>query len=142
MNDVPSLGVTGDVVRVAEGYARNYLLPRQLAAPVTDATRRQIEKKRQERAAQEAAAQAAAQDQAARIGKLALNVMVKAGAEGKLFGSVTAAQIAEALAAQGFPVDRHQVDLPEPLHELGKFEIPVRLHPQVTATLKVWVVEE
>ena len=142
MNDVPNLGITGDVVRVSEGYARNYLMPRQLAAPVTAATRRQIEKKRQERAAQEAAVLAASQEQAARVGKLALNVVVKAGAEGKLFGAVTAAQIAEALAAQGIPVERHQVDLPEPLRELGKFEVPVRLHPQVTATLKVWVVEE
>ncbi len=142
MNDVPNLGITGDVVRVSEGYARNYLLPRQLAAPVTEATRRRIEKKRQERAAQEAVVLAAAQEQAARVGKLALNVVVKAGTEGKLFGAVTAAQIAEALAAQGIPVERHQVDLPEPLRELGKFDVPVRLHPQVTATLKVWVVEE
>lgn len=142
IENVKGLGVEGEVVRVAEGYARNYLLPRKLAAPVTEATRRYLEKKRREREEEQARVLARAREQAAAIEKVSCTLPVKTGEEGKLFGSVTAADIAEALAAQGIEVDRRQIELAEPIRELGVFSVPLRLHPEVNATLKVWVVEE
>lgn len=142
MADVDGLGKEGDVVRVADGYARNFLLPKKLAAPVTDATRRRIEKNRKVRQEREAQEASVARELAVRIEKLSCNVQVKAGEEGKMFGAVTAAHIADVLKAQGIELDRHQIELPEPLRELGVFSVPVRLHPEVRATLKVWIVEE
>lgn len=142
MRDVPGLGSESDVVRVAEGHARNYLFPRGLAAPVTPAARRRLEKQRQARAAEAAAALENAKALAAKIETLSVNVPVKVGPDGKLFGSVTVADICAAAAAQGVNLDKHQVELPGPVKETGVVPVAVRLHPQVTATLKVWVVEE
>ncbi len=142
MKDVPGLGAESDVVKVADGYARNYLLPQKLAAPVTEAARRRIEKRRAERAKEEEATLGDARKRAAAMEQASCTVTVKAGEEGKIFGSVTAAHVVEALSLQGIECDRHQIDLPEPLRELGVFTLPVRLHPRVTASLKVWVVEE
>ena len=142
MRDVPGLGAESDVVRVAEGHARNYLYPKGLAAPVTPAARRRIEKARRARAAEEAATLAGARGLAAKIEALSINVPVKAGEDGKLFGSVTAAAVIEAVRAQGVTLEKHQIELPAPVRELGVFQVQVKLHPQVTAALKVWVVEE
>jgi large subunit ribosomal protein L9 len=142
IKDVPGLGAESDVVRVAEGYARNYLYPQKLAAPVTEATRRRIEKRRRERAEAEAAALAEARALAAKIEKMSVNIPVKAGADGKLFGAVTAASIAETLRAQGVELDRHQIEIEGPVKELGVVTATVHLHPQVSTALKVWVVEE
>lgn len=142
MADVEGLGKEGDVVRVADGYARNFLLPKKLAAPVTAATQRRIEKNRKLRAEEDAKRLEGSRELAARIEKLSCNVPVKTGDEGKMFGAVTAAHIADILKAQGIELDRHQIELAEPLRELGVFSIPVRVHPEVQATLKVWIVEE
>ncbi len=142
MSNVDGLGAEGDVVRVAEGYARNYLLPRNLAAPVTEATRRRLEKKRKERETQLAKDREGAQALADKINAMSCTIPVKAGAENKLFGSVTSADIASVLAGQGVQVDKHQIDLPEPIRELGVFNVDIKLHPDLKATLKIWVVEE
>ena len=142
MADVKGLGAQGDVVRVAEGYARNFLLPRNLAAPVTEATRRQLEKVRKVREEQDVKELDTAQNLAKSIEQISCTIPVKTGEGGKLFGSVTAADIVSALKAQGIEIDKHQVDLPEPLRELGVFNIPIKVHPKVQATLKIWVVEE
>ncbi len=141
MKDVPGLGRESDVVRVAEGYARNYLYPQKLAAPVTEAARRRIEKARLERAEAEAAALAEARALAAKIEAMSFNIPVKAGPDGKLFGAVTVGDITEALRAQGVMLDRHQVEIAGPIKELGVVPVTIRLHPEVTASLKVWVVE-
>ena len=140
--DVNNLGSRGDVVKVADGYARNYLLPRNLAAPVTEATRRRIEAKRKIRAQEDAAKMSGAQELAAKIEKISCTVTVKTGGEGKMFGSVTAQHVADAMKAQGVELDRHQIELAEAIRELGVFTVQVRVHPQLTAALKVWVVEE
>jgi large subunit ribosomal protein L9 len=140
--EVKGLGVEGDVVRVADGYARNFLLPHKLAAPVTDATRRQIEKRRKVREEKLAQEREAAQALAKTIDTLSCTITVKTGAEGKLFGSVTATDVVTALKVQGVEVDKHQVDLPEPIRELGVFHVSIKLHPEILATVKVWVVEE
>ena len=142
MADVPALGAEGDVVKVSDGYARNYLLPRNLAAPVTEATRRRIEKNRRVRAEQDAAKMSGAQELVAKIEKISCTVTVKTGGEGKMFGSVTAQHIADAMKVQGVELDRHQIELADAIRELGVFTVQVRVHPQLTAALKVWVVEE
>ena len=139
---VTGLGAEGDIARVAEGYARNFLLPGGYAAPVTAATRRRIDKLREARAAREAAERVEAQALAATLEKSGCTISVKAGEDGKLYGAVTAAQIADALGKQGTPVERRSIALDEPLRELGVFTVPVRLAPEVTANLKLWVVEE
>ena len=142
MADVPGLGAEGEVVKVADGYARNFLLPKSLAAPVTEGTRRVLEKKRKEREVQLAKEREEAQGLAKTIEQVSCTITVKTGEEGKLFCSVTANDIAEALKAQGVTVDRRLLDLPEPIRELGVFNVPVKLHPEITAVLKIWVVEE
>lgn len=142
MADVKGLGAEGDVVKVAEGHARNYLLPKNLAAPVTDATRRQLEKKRKERDARLAADRAAAEELAAKMAQVSCTITVKTGEDGKLFGSVTAGHVAAALKAQGVELDKNQVELPDAIRELGVFNVPVNLSAGVKATVKIWVVEE
>jgi large subunit ribosomal protein L9 len=126
----------------AEGYARNYLLPHKLAAPVTDATRRQLEKKRQEREVTRTKEKEGAEALAKAIEQVSCTITVKTGEEGRMFGSVTAADIVAALKAQGVELDKRQIDLPEAIRETGVFNIPVNLHPEIKASLKVWVVEE
>jgi large subunit ribosomal protein L9 len=142
MADVENVGSEGDVVTVADGFARNYLFPRKLAAPVTGATRRRLEKIRRDRESARQAALGAAKDLAARLAAVSCTVPVKVGKEDKLYGSVTAGDVAGKLAAQGFAVDRQQVALDEPIRELGAFNVKIRLHPEVEASVKVWVVEE
>ena len=142
MADVQGLGSQGEVVRVAEGYARNFLLPRNLAAPVTEATRRKLAKVLKVREEQEAKELDAAQSLVKSIEQVSCTIPVKTGEGGKLFGSVTVSDIVAALKAQGVEVDKHQVELPEAIRELGVFNIPIKVHPKVQATLKIWVVEE
>ncbi len=142
MADVKDVGKEGEVVVVADGFARNYLLPQKLAAAVTAATRKQVEKKQRERAEVEAGAMVEAEKVAAKLAEISCTLAVKAGPEGKLFGSISAHDILTALKELGFKLDRHQLVLEEPLRELGVFKVAVRLHPKVEATIKVWVVEE
>lgn len=140
--DVDGLGTEGEIVRVAEGYARNYLLPNKKAAAVTSATRRLVEKKKEERLAREATVRDAAQAVAGQLEKVSVTLTVKTGENNKLFGSVTAADVLDELEKQGVTLDKKQLELAAPIRELGMFELPVKLHPDVEATLKVWVVEE
>ena len=142
MVDVAGLGQEGAVVRVAEGYLRNYLAPHKLAAPVTEATRRQLEKKRKQREQLLVQEREQAAALVKTVEQLSLTIPVKTGEGGQLFGSVTVADLLVALKAQGLELAKHQVLLAEPLRELGVFNVPVKLHPDLQATLKVWVVEE
>ncbi len=142
MHDVPGLGAQGDIKKVSPGYARNYLFPRALAAP---ATPRHIKALEIEKAKREAEARRALEElrrEAETLSKASCTIQVQAGEDGKLFGSVTAAHIAEALEKAGFPLGKRQVELEEPLKELGVFNVAVRLHKEVAATLKVWIVEK
>jgi large subunit ribosomal protein L9 len=142
MSDVESLGAAGDVVTVSDGYARNYLLPRKLAAPVTAAARAKLAKLQQERAAIRKAELDEARKLAARLAAVSCTVTAKTGEEGKLYGSVTTADIAATLAAQGIEIDRHKIVLEAPLKDLGVFDVKVKVHTDVEATVKVWIVEE
>jgi large subunit ribosomal protein L9 len=139
---VEHLGRRGDVVKVADGYARNYLLPRKLALTVTAGNRKQIERERQVAEKREADERVAADAMAARFAGLEIAIARRVGETEALYGSVTSADIAEALAAKGFEVDRRRVQLAEPIKQLGEFEVPVRLHRDVTATVKVVVTRD
>jgi len=140
--EIKKLGYCGDIVEVPTGYARNYLFPRALAAP---ATPRHIKALEIEKAKREAEARRALEElrrEAETLSKASCTIQVQAGEDGKLFGSVTAAHIAEALEKAGFPLGKRQVELEEPLKELGVFNVAVRLHKEVAATVKVWIVEK
>lgn len=142
MEDVEGLGKEGDVVSVAEGYARNYLLPQKLAAPVNNATRRYLEKRERERATEEKENLAKAKQLAKELEQVSCTIPVKTGKDDKLFGSVQAGHIHAAIAGQGVEIEKERIVLDEPIDNLGIFEVPVRLHPDVTVAVKVWVVKE
>ncbi len=142
MDQVEGLGIEGDIVKVAEGYARNFLFPKGIATEVTEGKKRQIEKKRLERLTQLEKEKGAAEKLAKKIEGVECTINVKVGENGKLFGSVGIPQILEKLAEQGLEVDKSKVDLATPLHELGVFDVALKLHAEVTGTLKVWIVEE
>jgi large subunit ribosomal protein L9 len=142
MENVADLGSEGEVVKVADGYARNYLIPRELAAPVSEATRRRLAKLQQQREAARQQSLEAARQVAAKLASASCTIPVKAGDDQKLYGSVTAVDVAAALASQGFAVDKSEIELEAPIKELGIYNIPVALHGEVKATIKVWVVEE
>ena len=140
-DDVEKLGQKGDVVDVADGYARNFLVPRGLAMKAENGVVRQAEAMRRNRSAKEQRDREAAQTLADRLTGKTLSVPARAGEAGKLFGSITAADIVAAVASQwGVEIDRRRLGLDEPLKELGTVELPVRLHADVTATLTVDVV--
>ncbi len=142
VEDVPGLGEQGNVVKVADGYARNFLLPRKLATPVTPSTLRQLEKKQAEYEEHRRQLREDAKNLAAKIADITITIPAKAGAEGKIFGSVTAANVIEALEKEGVSLGKHQVVLENPIKELGEFSIPVKLTSEIHATIKLAVVGE
>ena len=137
---VEHLGRRGDVVKVASGYARNFLFPRQLALVVTGENKKQIERERAKADAREAVELAAAQALAAKLEAQAIAIGRRVGENETLYGSVTAADIAEALAARDLVVDRRKIQLADPLKTLGEHTVPVKLYRDVTANLKVAIV--
>ena len=140
-DDVENLGHKGDVVDVADGYARNYLVPRGLAMKATKGVVAQAEAMRRNRSAKEARDVEAAQTQAAQLEGARIEIAARAGEGGKLFGSVTASDVADAIQAQrGIEVDRRRVGLDEPVKELSELDVTVKLHTGVEATLTVVVV--
>ena len=142
-SDVDGVGKRGDIVDVADGYARNYLVPKGLAMKATKGVVAQAESMRRAREVKETRDREAAQAVAAQLGSKALEVKARAGEGGKLFGSVTAADIADAIQAQtGIEVDRRKVDLAEPIRELGDADVTVKLHTDVAVGVVVHVVAE
>ena len=137
---VDNLGRRGEIVKVADGYARNYLLPRKLALLVTSGNKKQIERERVKLEAKETEERKGAEALAARLGAVEIVIARKVGETEALYGSVTASDIAEALAARELTVDRRKIQLPEPLKTLGDHVVPVKLHRDVTADVKVKVV--
>jgi large subunit ribosomal protein L9 len=139
---VDNLGRRGDVVKVAAGYARNYLLPRKLALPVTEASRRQIDREREKAEARDAEEKGAAEAMAQRIAALDISIARRVGENQTMYGSVTSADIAQALAAKGFEIEKRKIQLPEAIKSVGEHTIPVKIHREVTAEVKVKVVAE
>jgi large subunit ribosomal protein L9 len=139
---VENLGQRGDVVKVASGYARNYLLPRKLALTVTDGNRKQIERERKVADMREAEERQGAEGLATRLADVVITIARRVGETEALYGSVTSADIAESLAAKGFAVERRKIQLAEPIKQLGEFQVPIRLHRDVTVSVKVVVTKE
>ncbi len=139
---VDNLGQRGEVVKVADGYARNYLLPRKLALLATDGNKKQIERERAKFEAKEAEERKVAEALAARLSSVEIVLERRVGETEALYGSVTTADIADALTAKGFEVDRRKLLLPDPIKKIGETEVPVKLSRDVTAHIKVKVVAE
>jgi large subunit ribosomal protein L9 len=140
--DVEKLGHRGQLVKVADGYARNFLLPKRLAVAATEANKKIIEQERQAALRRETKEAADATDLAKMMDNLSVTIRQKAGEQDQLFGSVTAKDIAEALAAQNYTIERRNIQLDEPIKQLGEYKVPLRLHRTVTVDITVNVVKE
>jgi large subunit ribosomal protein L9 len=139
---IEKLGHTGDIVRVSPGYARNYLLPRGLAYPATAGNLKRLDQERARLEAAENERRQAAEGLAGRLEEVSLTFSARVGEEGKLFGSVTTADIAQQLHAQGFNVEKRQIEMHEPIKALGVYRVPIRLHADVHPEIKVWVIKQ
>lgn len=140
--DVQHLGKVGDIVKVKDGYARNYLLPKGLAYPATDANKKKIAYEGERLAKQQAAEKTAAETEATRLADVQLTFSMKVGEEDKLYGSVTASDIQRKLEELGIHVDKRKIDLHEPIRELGDFQVGIKIHPDVRPQVRVTVVKE
>lgn len=142
LHNIPGLGAEGDRVRVADGYARNFLFPARLASPPEAASARRLEALKRIRAGREATERKAAEDLAKKLKGLVLTLALPTAQEGKAFGSVTAADIAEEAVRRGLVVDRKQMELERPLHAAGEYTVKVHLHPEIVVPLKIVVTAE
>lgn len=140
--DIPSLGHVGDVVEVAAGYARNHLIPMGRAFPYSEDGLRRIARARREAELRRAAERAEYEALAGRLQEVQVTFEERVSPEGHLYGSVNAHRIAEALAAMGFDIPERSIRLQEPIRETGEFQVPVHVHGEVEATLRVWVVQK
>ena len=140
--DIAKLGRRGDIVSVKDGYARNYLLPRKLAIAASESNRKQVAEMKAAAARHDAREKGAAESVAAQLGEVVLTITAKAGEQDQLFGSVTTMDIAAALEAKGFSIDKRTILLEEPIKTIGEYSVPVHLHHDVTASVKVNVTRE
>ena len=139
---IDNLGHPGDVVKVSPGYARNYLLPRGFAYEATEGNKKKISQEKSRLEAAENERRDAAQQLASKLEEVSLTFSARVGEEGKLFGSVTAADIAQQLETQGYHIEKRQIDLHDPIKTLGVFRVPVRLHADVKPEIRVWVIKQ
>jgi large subunit ribosomal protein L9 len=139
---IDNLGRRGDIVKVAAGYARNYLLPRKLALLVTEGNKKHVERERRIVEARESQDKSQAQATAGRLAGVEIVIARRVGETNALYGSVTSADIAECLKAKGFDIDRRKLILPEAIKAIGSFDVPLKLHREVAVSLKVQVVKE
>ena len=142
MSDVEGLGLEGAKVKVSDGYARNFLIPRKLAVPISQAALKRLEKNRLARELRQQKDRESAQALVASLEKISCTIAVKVGENDKLFGSVTVQDIADSLKAQDLELDKRKIHLSEPIRELGIYSVKIKLHPEVETSLKVWVVGE
>jgi large subunit ribosomal protein L9 len=140
--DIDKLGTRGQLVKVAPGYARNFLLPKKMAVPATEANKKIVEQERQAYLRKEAKAAGEAGDLAKLMESVTITITQKAGENGQLFGSVTSKDIADALEAQGYTIERRKIALDEPIKSLGEYKVPLRLHREVSVDIAVNVVKE
>lgn len=140
--DVPNVGKTGDIIKAKEGFARNYLLPRGLAMPVTAGNLKILEQGKQQRLKEQERNKQEALDLAKKLQGLSLTLTSEVHEGEKLYGSITSLEISRALSEEGFAIDKKVILLDEPIKATGIFEVPVKLHPEVTAKVKIWVVKK
>jgi large subunit ribosomal protein L9 len=141
-NAIDKLGHPGDIVSVSPGYARNFLLPRGLAFAATEGNRKRIAQEKSRLEAAENERIDAAKAIAAKLGEVSVTFAARVGEEGKLFGSVTPSDIAAQLEAQGFKIEKRQIELNEPIKSLGVYRVGIRLHADVHPEIKVWVIKQ
>jgi len=142
LNTVPSLGERGETVKVKPGYARNFLFPRKLALPAVEPNRRVFKEEEKVLAKRDEQAKSSATHTAGKLTDVSCTIPVQVGEEDRLYGSVTANDIAKVLKDQGFAIEKKQVVLEEPIKQLGVYTIDVKLHRDISAPIKVWVVKE
>ncbi|MBI2793110.1 MAG: 50S ribosomal protein L9 [Ignavibacteria bacterium] len=140
--NVEKLGEIGDLVVVKPGYARNFLIPRQLAFVATEGAMRALETEKKQYASKMEKAKKQAEVQAVQLADLQISIPMQVGEEGRLFGSVTTQMIAQELELRGFNIDKRAIHIDEPIKTLGIFEVKVKLHPEILASLKVWVISQ
>ena len=140
--DIPSLGPRGKIVKVANGYARNYLFPRKLALPATEANKIKIEQHKKQIIIKQVKEQGDAEALAQQLATLSITISKKAGEDDLLFGTVTNTDISEELVKLGYEIDKRKITMDDSIRRLGIYQIPVKLHKDVTASIKVWVVKE
>jgi large subunit ribosomal protein L9 len=140
--DIDNLGNRGQVVKVAPGYARNFLLPRKLAVAATEANKKIVEQERQAHLRRDTKLKGEAEDLSKLLSGVSVTIAQKAGENDQLFGSVTSKDISDALAGRNYTIDRRKIQLDEPIKQLGEYKVPVRLHKDVTAEVTVIVVKE
>ncbi len=142
IEDIDKLGKMGDIVDIKQGYARNFLFPRNLAIEVTDRNLKVLEDKKRKREQQLKKGKIEIEELAGRISSISCTIPMAAGEEDKLFGSVTAEHIAKAFSSEGIDLDKKQIHIPEPIKKLGVYPVEIKLHPEVTTQTKVWVVKK
>ncbi|MBL7998903.1 MAG: 50S ribosomal protein L9 [Candidatus Kapabacteria bacterium] len=140
--DVENLGTIGELVNVKDGYARNYLIPRELAYFATDSAIKRLESERKHYEKRQQQVREQAELTAAKLAELQISIPMQTGEEGKLFGSVTPQMIAQELTVRGFDIDRRTIIIDEPIKSLGVFDVKVKLHHDVMGNLKVWVISQ
>ncbi len=140
--DIENLGLMGDIVNVKNGFARNYLIPRELAFFATDGAMKRLEVEKKQHYKRQALEKGQAEDVAEKLAELQISIYMKVGEEGKLFGSVTTQLIAQELNLRGYEIDKRNVIIEDSIKSLGVFDIKVKLHTEVMAKLKVWVIAE
>ena len=141
-NAVDKLGHPGDIVTVSPGYARNFLIPRGFAFEATEGNRKRIALEKSRLEAAESERRGAAEAIATKLGEVSVTFAARVGEEGKLFGSVTTADIAHQLEAQGYKIEKRQIELNEPIKSLGVYRVGIRLHADVKPEIKVWVIKQ
>jgi large subunit ribosomal protein L9 len=141
-NNFDQLGKIGDLVEVKDGYARNYLIPRGIAYPALDGNIRALEEEKVQMAKKQVKELENANELSSELEKVSITIPVKVGEEDKIFGSVTAQMIADSLKEKGFEVDRRKIEIDEPIKSLGIYSVKVKLHQDVSAVVKTWVVRE
>lgn len=142
LQDVEKLGKSGEVISVKDGYARNYLFPKGIALLATEQNLKAVEVEKKRKAEAQQKEKLEAQQLAERISRISCTIAVEVGRDDKLFGSVTSIDIQKALEAEGILVDKKKIDLKEHINQIGIYSVPIRLHPEVTANLKLWVVKK
>ncbi len=139
--DIDRIGKTGHIVKVKDGFARNFLIPNGMAVPVTSANLKKLEQKKQQETLQLEKARRGAEELKAKLARLSLTIPVLTHEEDKLYASITAQDLATALSEEGFDIDKNSIVLEEPIKALGIYEVSVNLHPEIPAKVKVWIVK-
>lgn len=142
IQDVKGLGALGDEIKVKDGYARNYLIPQKMAMQATPSALRLLDQKKKEKARREKQIKAECQQMAEKINALSYTITMEAGEEEKLFGAVTSDMIAESLQAEGIDIDKRKIELAEPIKVLGVYSVDIKLHAEVKAQARIWVVKK